>query len=295
MNINIGMRTIKTGIAVALCILIGDLFKLSNPFFAVVASIITMGKTVGVSYKVGKNRIIGTSIGAFVGLLCACILPGNAIACGLAVILLITLCNHLSLQSSISVGCMVLVAIMTNVNDPILYSFTRLFDTCIGIIVALLVNISFFPYNSYNKVKAAYKTLDEEMAECVLTLHEKNHIANLEALKHKIDAVEKGLIACESELHTKSVYEEIRLLEAKTAQIKEMYTHIEVLENLLNNQELSKRNPLEHKQIVYDYHLERFKDQYNEAHFLHRTAVTDEHPHLPHPLMQLLFGYFIKS
>lgn len=296
MNINIGLRTIKTGVAVALCLFFGELFKLNNPFFAVVAAIITMEKTVGGSYTAGKNRIVGTAIGALVGLLCAFILPGNPVACGLAVILLIIICNYLSIHSAISVGCMVLVAIMTNANDPLFYSFSRLFDTCVGIIIALLVNISIFPYNSYNKVKTAYKALDLEMAECVWTLHQKNHISNLEALKNKIEAVENGLIACESELHTQSVYEDIRLLEAKTAQIKEMYTHIEVLENLLNNHEIGSKNTLEHRQIVYNYHLERFKEKYNEAHFLHQSEIQEEPvQHLPHPLMKLLSGYFIKS
>ncbi|MDT2191533.1 FUSC family protein [Paenibacillus larvae] len=64
----IGMRNVKTAIAVLLCILILRLFQIESPFYACIAAVITMQNTVEDSYETGINRIIGTLIGAAIGL-----------------------------------------------------------------------------------------------------------------------------------------------------------------------------------------------------------------------------------
>ena len=50
----IGMRNIKTGIAVIICVLVGNLI-LDNTFFAVVACVISMQNTVKASLKTGVH------------------------------------------------------------------------------------------------------------------------------------------------------------------------------------------------------------------------------------------------
>ena len=65
----IGLRTIKTGIAVTLSLLVSSLLKLEYPFFVAMTSIISMDKTAMNSMKMGRNRILGTFIGAIVGIL----------------------------------------------------------------------------------------------------------------------------------------------------------------------------------------------------------------------------------
>ena len=61
----IGLRTLKTGIAVFLCLLIWP----SEPFFACLTAVICLQDTVSNSIKVGFNRGIGTMLGASSGLI----------------------------------------------------------------------------------------------------------------------------------------------------------------------------------------------------------------------------------
>ena len=64
----IGMRTLKTGIAVILtCILTG--FAVDNMFYAATACVVTMQDTIKTSFKMGSQRVFGTLIGGLVGFL----------------------------------------------------------------------------------------------------------------------------------------------------------------------------------------------------------------------------------
>ena len=123
-----GMRNIKTAIAVVLCVLISRALNLEYSFYAAIAAIISMGNTVTNSFRTGKNRMLGTLVGAGIGFLCACILPGNAILCGVGIIAVIYTCNLLKWSKSASIACIVFMAIMVNLNgkNPLLYSLNRI-------------------------------------------------------------------------------------------------------------------------------------------------------------------------
>ena len=60
----IGMRNIKTSISVFLCIIILRIFHNTYPFYACIAAVITMQSAVHHSFATGRNRMIGTVVGA---------------------------------------------------------------------------------------------------------------------------------------------------------------------------------------------------------------------------------------
>lgn len=150
----IGLRTIKTGIAVSLTILVCRLIHTDYPFYAVVATIISMDRSVVNSLKAGLNRMLGTFIGAVLGVIVVFIQPESAILTGLAIMVLIYVCNMMKWNGSIVISGTVLVIIMFNLNgrDPFIYSLSRLFDTFVGISVAVLVNTFIAPQNYERKV-----------------------------------------------------------------------------------------------------------------------------------------------
>jgi uncharacterized membrane protein YgaE (UPF0421/DUF939 family) len=151
----IGMRNIKTGIAVALCIAISKIFKMEYPFYAAIAAVISMQNTVSDSFKAGKNRMLGTMVGALIGLVSAIIMPGNIILCGIGIILVIFICDKLNWNKSLVIACIVFCAIMTNLKgrNPYLYSLNRLLDTFLGITSAMLVNYFILPPNYFKKLQ----------------------------------------------------------------------------------------------------------------------------------------------
>ena len=103
-EMKIGLRTIKTAIAVTLCVIIANIFDLEYPFFMGMTAIISMDKTMTNSLKMGRNRVFGTFLGACIGIMLSYIDRGNALLCGVGVIILITLCNFFKLQGAITIG-----------------------------------------------------------------------------------------------------------------------------------------------------------------------------------------------
>lgn len=143
----IGMRNVKTAISVVLSILISNLLKMEYPFYVVIASIISMQSSVEASFKVGRNRILGTLVGAAIGFVCALIKPGDAIISGLGIIAVIYICNMLDWKESASIAGVVFCAIMLNLKggSALFYSLNRILDTFVGIAVAVVVNRFLFP------------------------------------------------------------------------------------------------------------------------------------------------------
>lgn len=159
----IGLRTIKTSIAVFLC-----LFLFPNePFFACLAAVSCLQDTVSNSVKASINRTTGTLIGALIGLifLVFCryfkfnieneflskFLIYLSIAIG--IILVIYSCNLVKKPGGINVSCIAFLAITTvhAFGDPIYYALNRIIETIFGVFIALLVNTFIFPLKTPNK------------------------------------------------------------------------------------------------------------------------------------------------
>jgi uncharacterized membrane protein YgaE (UPF0421/DUF939 family) len=143
----VGMRNIKTAISVSISILIASALKMEYPFYTAIASIITMQGSVEASFLVGRNRMIGTLVGAFVGFICASIKPGDALVAGAGIILVIFVCNLVNRKESSSIAGVVFCAIMLNLKggNALFYSINRILDTFVGIAVAVIVNYFLVP------------------------------------------------------------------------------------------------------------------------------------------------------
>ncbi|WP_010293206.1 FUSC family protein [Clostridium senegalense] len=151
----IGMRNIKTAVSVFICIVISRIFKFSSPFYACIAAVICMQSTVETSFEVGKNRLIGTTFGAVLGVAFSYIMPNSVILTAVGISLLIYLCDVINKNKSTTISCIVFVAIMTNLKDksPFEYGVNRFLETALGIIIAVLVNKYICPYYKLKKEK----------------------------------------------------------------------------------------------------------------------------------------------
>jgi uncharacterized membrane protein YgaE (UPF0421/DUF939 family) len=143
----IGMRNIKTAIAVVLCIIVLKQFSNNSPFYACIAAVITMQNTVQNSWKAGLSRMIGTLIGALVGVILSSIVFSNPIITGIGIIFVIYITNAVKQNSSISIACIAYLAIMVNIKEttPLNYSIMRTAETFAGILIAMMVNSFVLP------------------------------------------------------------------------------------------------------------------------------------------------------
>ena len=148
----VGLRTIKSGIAVFLCLLLLP----NEPFFACLTAVICLQDTVYNSIHMGINRGAGTIIGACFGLIFLFLfrsleihIPNQYIAkiviyliIASGIILMIYLCNILKRPGAINITCIAFLGVTTAhaYSDPLFYATNRIIETLLGIVISILVN-----------------------------------------------------------------------------------------------------------------------------------------------------------
>lgn len=228
----IGLRTIKTGIAVTLSALISQILQLEYPFYATIACVISMDKTM--SIKAGKNRMLGTTLGAFVGVCMVLIDPDNAFLAGLGCIIVVYVCSLLKWKGSVVISCTVISIIMFNLNgrNPYVYSFERLFDTFVGVLVATLVNICIFPINLEEKIMKDFLEINKEIDRFV-----EGKQIDIFSLKNTLDNIKITLKDYDGELHIRHKYiQDIQLIEEHIGAYENILHHLLVWEYTDNEQ-----------------------------------------------------------
>lgn len=277
-----GMRTIKTGIGVMLCILAGMLNIADNTFYAAISCVICMQATVKSSLVVGKNRLKGTFVGGVVGFLFVSIRPGDPILSCLGIIATIYICNILNINKSINIACIVFCAIElgTGSSNPLNYSIYRMLDTSIGILIGVAVNYIIYRPNYLDKIYNEIKTIEDKSIELLRYEVENGihmdksslikDISNLEALYKKfLEELEYS----NSEIDDKKINNIIDIC-------KKIYMHLQVLESMkkkcyINEENYNKckdlydelANDIEIKDDispVYNYHISIIIQHINE-------------------------------
>lgn len=143
----IGMRNIKTALAVVISVFIANTFHLESPFFVATGALISMETTVRKGIKVGVYRVLGTVIGGCIGVIMFLIDPGNLILLFIGIVILISLLNLLNWHDCISMACVVFCVIMITMTteDIVHYAFQRTFDTIVGIVISIIINYLISP------------------------------------------------------------------------------------------------------------------------------------------------------
>lgn len=170
-NHRLGFRVIKTGIAVTICVAVSVHFKLDQPLFAVVATVMSMGKSIDASLKSGKYKLIGVVIGAAIGGGLASFSPANAGLCGVGIMLTLYLCHFFKLNGAATLACFVFAVMMFNPHGtnvfPWSYALTCAMDSIIGIVIALVVNLVIMPPNYAEEIKTACAQLGSQIEESI--------------------------------------------------------------------------------------------------------------------------------
>ena len=150
----VGMRNIKTCIAVAICTMIYAFFPNNSPAFACIGAIFGMGSDLQNSKLNGGNRFFVTIIGGVIGIILFrfhlyfypqgghtwLLIPLSFIG----TMVLILLCQMFWV-GGVQPGGVVLCIVLFNtpVNNYVPYALWRMFDTGVGVLVALIANSCF--------------------------------------------------------------------------------------------------------------------------------------------------------
>lgn len=144
----IGARNLKSGLAVVISIIIADIFGFDSAFFAAITSVVCMQDSSESSVHMGKNRFIGTVIGAIFGSIGTLILSINSskimkiILVFVLTLIVIYICTLIKLPGAVTIACIVLLAtvLMNRDYSNYYYAFHRSIETFVGAIIAIVVN-----------------------------------------------------------------------------------------------------------------------------------------------------------
>ncbi|MFR1708528.1 MAG: FUSC family protein [Clostridium sp.] len=169
----VGMRNIKTALAVAISVIVAEIFHLQSPFFVATGALISMETTVKKGINAGISRVLGTIMGGLIGIITVLIAPGNIFLLFLGTVLLITLLNILKWQDSISMACVVFCVIMITMGSEniVLYAIQRTVDTIVGIVISIIINYLISPPPDSKFAKS--REDDEDIEEFILRIPEK--------------------------------------------------------------------------------------------------------------------------
>lgn len=142
-------KSLRISVSVFMCVFILRTFLNTNPFYAAIAAVSCLQGNIKDSFKVGKERIIGTILGGCFGLLTIFFnisslhLFANSLIIGFFMILTILCCYFvLKKPASNTIACIVFLGITTNMEgrDPYLWAMQRIITTILGVIIAFSVN-----------------------------------------------------------------------------------------------------------------------------------------------------------
>jgi len=181
-HIHVGLRIIKTAIAVFICAIIGYL-RGQPTFYAIIAAIMCLQNSSDKTLTNSLNRALGTVVGGAYGLLVlyvcravgvADILPVYYLLLALMIIPIILTTLAIKRPAISAFSCVVFFAItVSHIQDetPLYYALNRVLDTLVGIVVTLAVD-RLLPYGKKEELReeiqateAALEAEQEALAE----------------------------------------------------------------------------------------------------------------------------------
>jgi len=166
LKIHIGLRTVKTAVAVVAAMLVVDLYgtTTSKLIFAMLGAMSTIMPSFKESLEACISQVIGVVFGALMGVLLLYLPISGLVACGIGIILVISLYNTLGIRYSPSLPCMIVVMLCTTPDiQPFTYAVGRIWDTAIGLAIGMAVNSLVFPYDNSSQIRSTVESLDHEV------------------------------------------------------------------------------------------------------------------------------------
>lgn len=238
LNLPVGMRTIKTALAVVLALLIVEQYGASpaKVVFATIGAISAVGPTFTASLLACLTQICGVTVGVLLALLMLALQVHPMVAVGIGVILILAGYQYFHLKLVPVLPCLVLVNVCLNPEvEAVAYSVGRIWDTAIGLAIGMAVNTLIFPYDNSLKIRQTMEGLDRDLIEFLEDMFDgDDHLPETKDLEKKIDALEGqlALFADQRLLRRKRQKRELKRLESCEDIAQALLTELITLRNM---------------------------------------------------------------
>lgn len=199
------LRTIKTGLAIALAVAIAKFFHLEAPFLSAISALFTVSVSISGSYRTALYRMTATLLGAFIASIFLFFGFHNSFAVGLSIIVLIQVFIQLKWQQSIITAGIITISVMLfdpAVNDSyILFSVSKVIDTFVGVVTGFLVNYFIFPPRREKVLVGKYSQILKDFIDKLGELLEKEGDVHISPLVSELNAITDETLTIEADHH----------------------------------------------------------------------------------------------
>ncbi len=196
-NFRIGLRTLKTAVAVIISMIIVNAFGTTDSrlVFAMLGAMSAVQPTFRESVEASLTQIVGVAFGVAVSVLLLLLPWHPLLLTGIGIIIVISLYHSLHISYSPGLPCFMVVMLCTTPEiAPVWYGLGRIWDTAIGLGVGMLINMLVFPYDNSLRIRQTAVGLDKELLIFLEALFDGDDvIPDSEKMTKKIAELEKQL------------------------------------------------------------------------------------------------------
>lgn len=247
-RIPVGLRTIKTAIAVLLSLLIVEQHGASSAkvVFATIGAMSAVGVTFKDSILACLTQICGVVIGAVLGVIMleVGIPPMAGVTVGIVVI--ISGYQFFKLKLVPVLPCLILVNVCLNGEvSAIPYSLGRIWDTTIGLGIGMIINTLIFPFDNSRKIRQMMIGLDQDLIVFLEDLFDGDeHLPEVDPLTDKLDALEAQLVLFSNQrlMRRKRQKKELQSLQSGEEIAQDLLVELETVRNMRRIGRLNQEN-----------------------------------------------------
>lgn len=173
----LGMRTIKSALAVFLCILFFHVTDRGLPMIAALSAVFSLRQDLTTTVSFGRSRIIGNSIGGFLGIIYFLVknyFHNNFLVelflLPVLVVIVIVVSDGINNNSGIisAIATLLLIALSVPQGESSLYAIQRVLDTFIGTFIAIGINFFLRPPETEKKEELVEDLVELQKKEALL-------------------------------------------------------------------------------------------------------------------------------
>lgn len=173
----LGMRTIKSALAVFLCILFFHVTDRGLPMIAALSAVFSLRQDLTTTVSFGRSRIIGNSIGGFLGIIYFLVknyfhndFLVELFLLPVLVVIVIVVSDGINNNSGIisAIATLLLITLSVPQGESSLYAIQRVLDTFIGTFIAIGINFFLRPPETEKKEELAEDLVELQKKEALL-------------------------------------------------------------------------------------------------------------------------------
>ncbi len=198
-----GFRTFKTALAVALAVLLARQFTddVDAVFYAGMGAMIAMDITLDKSLRQGLTQFLSVTFGTLMGYLALSLFPAvPAWFYGLGILLLILLCNGLKFPYTITLSGIVFLSACSYPTESLWGdAIERIACTGVGLLLALLINVTLRPYNNKKRLRSQLRRLQREMPKALEQMVIRERLPDLQPFVNQLRQLDNEIAVYHSQ------------------------------------------------------------------------------------------------